>query len=166
LLEQKVRTVGNKTDVTRTRESILKIYDNSIYRLYDAFRIACGKFDSFYFDHIFYLSVGNSTSSKEEKALIYCREAINHSTNEIEFQYYYKQFNQAGFGEFNYNAILKINLGLNGYRIHLRNSNTQVEKKYYEQLTNEEVAFLVKAEVRNHKNYIESEIKKITDKNS
>lgn len=166
LLEKKLRTVGSRIEITRTRESILQIYDDSFRRLYDTFIKICEKFDDFYFAHIFDFSVGNAANSKKKEAFNYCRDLINHKTDSIEMRYSYKQFNKAGFGEFNYDALVKIDLGLNGYKVYLRTSDKTIEKKYDEQLSNTEIDNLLKAEALNHKEFIEVKMKEVTDKNS
>src|SRR5690606_16847407 len=57
LLEQRLKTNGQKLEITRTKKVLIELYDDSITRLWNKFLQACSKFDRFYLKSIPFLAV-------------------------------------------------------------------------------------------------------------
>jgi len=162
LLEQKLRTVGKKIEIVRTKESILEVYDNSIARLSQVYIEACRKFDKFYIGHFFYFNVNGGHRNGDNTHFIQLhRDLITHNTAHVDLIYNYSTFNVHGFGEFNYRSDITFQFGLSSYKV--LGFEKMIEKVYGDQLSNEEIDEIVRSVTKRHKDYIElvmSEVKR------
>jgi hypothetical protein len=160
LLEQKIKSVGNNIEVTRSKEAILEIYDDTVARLADVFIKKCEKFDGFYNEVEFYFNVNGTIYHKNKfDAVQSSRNRVDESTKRISLRYQFYTFNREGFGEFNHNSIIDFQFGLTGYTAKTSNKNFSLKKTYGEQLDDEEINALVKAEMKAHQEMIENKIK-------
>ncbi len=168
LLEQKLKTVGSKIEISRTKEAVLEIYDNSITTIFPLFLNACEKFNKFYIKNLFCIYINNGANTYDRyKAVSENRSRINQDTLSVRLAYNHEIFNQEGFGEFDFRNEIEFQFHLSGgYVINLPSKPKVLEKAYGEQLTNFEINELVKLEARRHKDFIESKLKEIQSKNS
>lgn len=163
LLEQRIKTVGNKIEVLRTKEAVLDIYDNSIIKLWDQFILVCKKFDNFYIKKEFTLWIVGGGYFTETS---YSRSYVDEDTEVIQLSYTYNIFNREGFGNINYRSEIEFQFGLLGYIIILPDKLGVMKKVYGEQLTDAEINELVKSEAKRHKDFIESKLKEAQNKES
>jgi Fic family protein len=159
LLDQKVKSFGGEIKITKSKESILNIYDNSLKRLYDKFKEGCQKFNKFYNETqlgLFFDGGGNSNDLVKEREERF-NEYRGDEIKQINFSYYFKVFNRENYDEFNYTTSLNINFNLNKYIVF----NSQIifyEKTYSEQLTDEEIIEIIKVISKKHISFIEQKI--------
>lgn len=164
LLEQKINTVGKKVEVTKTTESVLDIYDNTVSKLCKQFIDACEKFDRFYIKNQFHVFInGNSSSKNKYDSFSANRNRIEEmEVNIISLTYEFITFNRVGFGEFKWTSNIEILFNSTGYK--LIQPNKKTEKQYGEQLTDEEINEIVKSETKRHKDFIENKLKEKQNK--
>jgi len=162
LLEQKIKGAGKQIEVTKSKEAVLEIYDDTIVRLAEAFVANSKKFDKFYLEVQFHFSVNKRAKKFKNKyeAFKTSRHRIDENTSNIKLNYEYHTFNWAGFQEFSHNSRIVFYFLKTRYRV----SNTQIsisfEKFYDEQLNDEEINALIKAEMKAHKEMIEKRLKR------
>jgi len=159
LLEQKIRNIGTKIEVVKSKDVLLNIFDDSATRLISAFIKACGNFDEFYATSHFTIWIGAFVYS--ENYLKNTRSNIDENTTTITLDYSFTAFNQEGFGEFNHKSSIIISFGLTGYSVNPKGSSQIVSKTYNEQLTDEEINAIVKVEKVSHKQLIEKKLAEI-----
>jgi len=160
LLEQRLKTNGKKLEITRTKEILLELYDDSITRLWNKFLQACGKFDRFYLKTYSKLYINHFQLSTQPNALAEMRDKVNSDVEMILLEYTYDGFNRTGFNQFQYKSIIQIDLPLaRGYNVSVINDDYFLNKRYGEQLSESEVFSVVNLISRNHKDYIEQRMK-------
>jgi Fic family protein len=166
LLEQKIHGAGKRIEVTKSKEAILEIYDNSVSRGVAEFIKASKKFDKFYVKTEFSFVVHKIVSSHDKlNAIVQCRDKISENIEGITIMYKFISFNHEGFGEFDHTSQIIFTFGFSGYNANNRySSDENIQKKYDEQLTEEEISIIVKREIKLHKDYIEKQLKAIQDK--
>lgn len=165
LLEQKLKTVAKPIEITRNKESILNLYDDSVSKLTQKF-IEKGKlFEKFYIKPEFrFIIEGRTSYSLVEDVLQKGRNEINDETNFIILNYLYRVFNQTGFQEFNHKSKITFEFHLTRYNVKTL-GKLELEKLYGEQLTDDEILELVNSEIRRHKQAIDKEIDEVEKKN-
>lgn len=167
LLEQKVKTVGKKVEILKTKEAILEIYDDSIARTCQQFITACEKFDRFYVSHSFRIYIDRGGNNQDKyNAISENRNRIKQDTNHAVLIYNFNSFIQADFGEFNHASQISIQFSLSKYKLILQDAleTTEIEKSYGEQLSDKEINSIVKQAAQQHKELIERKIKEAQDK--
>ena len=164
LLEQKLKTVAQPIEISKSQKAILELYDNSISELIKKFIDKGEKFEKFYVKNLFYLNGVYVTSphSKYDAILNY-RNSIKEDISSIVFQFDYQAFNQTGFQEFNHISQIRFTFDTTRYRVG-NSSGVTIEKLYGEQLDEMEINEIINAEIRRHKQFIESEIEMIKKK--
>lgn len=164
LLEQKLQSVGTKIEIQRSRESIRTIFNISIIPLTQKFIDSCKKFNKFYYRSNVLIADTHKYWNKNEYDLFFLgSKYITEDTDHIFITYNFEKFNQAGFGEFNFINEVAINFGLFSYSVSVRHNDryTPVEKKYNEQLTEQEINQFVRMETEAHKIYIEKKLQEV-----
>lgn len=151
LLEQKLKVIGTKIEISKSKEVLLAIYDDSVTRLKSAFIESSKKFDRFYV----------SAQYNPMDGIINKRNNIENGDNYLALEYFYSGFIQEGFGEFSHHSGIYFSFGLTGYVVKDRNNTYHVSKIYGDQLTGEEINSLVKAEMTTHKQLIEKKLAEI-----
>ncbi|MBK7468148.1 MAG: Fic family protein [Saprospiraceae bacterium] len=164
LLEQKLKTVAQPIEISKSQKAVLELYDNSISELIKKFIDKGEKFEKFYVKNLFYLNGVYVTSphSKYDAILNY-RNSIKEDISSIVFQFDYQAFNQTGFQEFNHISQIRFTFDTTRYRVG-NSSGVTIEKLYGEQLDEMEINEIINAEIRRHKQFIESEIEMIKKK--
>jgi hypothetical protein len=161
LLKQKVKNVGQRIEVSKNKEILLYIFENSIEPLIDRFIEVCQKFDDFYIKTKFILfwSGGASRIPKDE-AIANAKSQIIESGDayEASLHYDFVNFRQTGFGDFDFFSHIHIKFELASYKISLGEDLKVYEKLYSEQLSQTEIEEIVKTVARLHKECIEDKI--------
>tara|TARA_R110000868_G_C10855017_1_gene761051 strand:- start:46 stop:1380 length:1335 start_codon:yes stop_codon:yes gene_type:complete len=162
LLEQKLKSISQPIDISKNKESILNIFDNSIVPLTKIFIDKGEKFEKFYIKNQFYLWVNNgSNTPNKDRALEVARESIKDDTNSIKPEFKYTAFNQKGFQESNYSSWIEFKFDYTKYQVFGYNNQLHLEKTYDENLSEEEVIIIVNSEIKRHKIQIEKQIEEI-----
>lgn len=166
LLEQKLKNVGKKLDVTKSYEAIISVFNNSIVPLNIAFIEACEKFKRFYLKNGYYIFVqGRNEIHPKILDISRAKTVIREHTNLITLTFYYNRFNRSGFGDFDFVNEINIDFRLASYVIRT-SSYTTIEHLYEEQLTEKEINELVQREARRHMDFITQKLKDATNMTS
>lgn len=161
LLKQKFEGLSQPIEISKSKESILDIFDKSIVPLTNIFMEKGGAFEDFYINSDFLIfSNGSASNSTKETALGDARVRINGNTRTIQPDFRYSVFKQKGFQEAYFNSSIVIEFGVTEYKVFSLEKEVLFEKLYTEQLEKEEMIELVRAEVKRHTKYIEQQITK------
>lgn len=164
LLEHRLKTNGKKLEVARTKEVLLELYDGSVTRLWTKFLQDCGKFDKFYVESTPILAVSGIRGHQFNTQQVSNGEArleIDEDTNTFVLHYSYRKFNSENFPQFDYSNEIRIDLDLSkGYTMSIPNGKS-LSKSYTERLTDAEIDELSKSVSRDHKEYIEQQIREV-----
>ncbi len=161
LLKKRVKNVGKRAEVPKTKETMLDVFENSIEPLIYRFIEICQKFEDFYLKTEFLLFWGGgATRLPKEKAIANAKSTISDTENiqDASLQYTFINFRQTGFGDFNYSSHINIKFNLANYKVTLGEEFKDYEKLYSEQLTEVEINEIVKTTANLHKEFIESKI--------
>ena len=153
LLEHRLNT-GNQ-ELKKTAELIRALYDNSIVPLFQKFVEEGEKFERFYVESRYFVSSNSHTYDNLSGGIPAIKSNIIDSTTKFGMLYSYQAFAHTAYGNFNHNAQIEIMLGSDSYFILLNGKHANFEKRYDEQLTEEEINNLVRAEMKRHKELIE-----------
>lgn len=164
LLEQRLKTVGQSIGISKNKEALLSLYDNTISDLIRKFIAQGERFEKFYEKNKFYVRVDNSANHQSkndavEKSRVYMTDI----TNSLRMQFQYQAFKQIGFGSFNHNSEIIFSFDHTRYMVY-NSSKVSIEKLYGEQLGEDEIARLLNSEIKNHKQLIESKIEEVKKK--
>jgi Fic family protein len=169
LLENEIRSVGTKVSASRNRDSLLSIYDSLIVPLTKEFINVCEKFDKFYNEKMFVLSLDGSGNNTNDQTLNEVLKAIRNrleqndlgNSNSIELNYFYKSFIQDGFGSFDYDSAINIKFEGIKFKVSIINYPYNLEKTYSEKLFQPEINQICKAVAEAHKHLIEARLMEI-----
>ena len=157
LLEQKLFTNKESFDVAKDYKSIESIIQNSIEPLALAF-VKKGKlFENFYIKSEVKFLVSGFVSANA-KTFNDLRKSINSSTDVITFIYSYDTLKQKNLLEFSFDLRLQIFCETATWIIYNSTGESFIEKKYNEQITEEEIDKIINAEIRLHTKAIEKAI--------
>lgn len=161
LLEKRLESVGNEIDVKKSKKAILKFYDHSIVPLFRKFVSACGKFDRFYLKTQHYLSVNNGGLSglTDEELVRQMRIRTNDETEIIHMSFFFFNMKTKDLEDFSFESEIRINFTPS--KIDIFGSfeeNATFVLAYGEQLIEEEMDRLVRAETKKHKEILEQKI--------
>jgi fido (protein-threonine AMPylation protein) len=165
LLERKLQTAGQEIKVSKSKETILELFDNSITPLVKEFVMMCEKFNRFYVESKFFLLLDNVVreNSKGDE-LSNTRSAIQEDSfppSSILLIYNYTASSQSGLGNFSFEANIEIHFELTEYKT-LCNHQTIYTKPYSELLSEEEIKQIVNYEAKRHKDFIENQIQSMS----
>lgn len=164
LLEQRLNR--GKQEVEKTAELIHALYDHSVVPLFQKFVDEGKKFERFYTGSRYIIKSESHISDSLffetlSFGLLEIKKKIVQSTSQFGISYSYNEFIYAKHDAFNFRVELTIKLTFTSYFILIDGKPANLEKRYDEQLTEEEVDHLVRSEMKRHKELIE---KKIADK--
>lgn len=164
LLEQKLKTVAQPIEISKSQKAILELYDNSISELIKKFIDKGEKFEKFYVKNLFYVFVNNlSNNESKQDVILISRNRIKEDINSMWARFEYQAFNQTGFQEFNYSSQISFSFEITRYRVN-NTAGVSIEKFYGEQLSESEIDELVNTEIKKHKQFIESKIEQFKKK--
>lgn len=162
LLEQKLKSISQPIDISKNKESILEVFDNSISPLTKIFIEKGEIFEKFYIKNKFHIWVNNgSNTQNKEQALEKARENVKNDTNSIKPEFKYTAFNQKGFQESNYSSWIEFKFDYTKYQVFDSDNHLLFEKMYDEKLNEDEIIMIVNTEIKRHKIQIEKQIEKI-----
>ncbi len=159
LLERKVRGVGGKIEVTKSRELMMQIYRESITPLFVKFIESRLKFDRFYLEKEYFLSTEEfaAQNPKTEDIEDILENKIKEETTQIEINYWHTTFNQYGLGSLDFSSKIRIYFGYADYDIQY-GDRLNLTKKYPERLSEEEINKIINLDANRHKDYIAKRI--------
>ena len=161
LLEQKIKSAGNKIEITKSKEAILEIYDNTIVRLTDVFTKNCEKFDKFYLETFFYVYMdGKGIRQNKSDSVKSTRDKVENISN-IKISYEYNTFNRKGFEDSGHVSAIEIRFLKTKYLVKGSHYSLDFQKYYGEQLNDEETSELIKLEMKAHKEKIENKVEEV-----
>ncbi|MPR34716.1 Fic family protein [Salmonirosea aquatica] len=147
-------------EVEKTAELIHTLYDNSIVPLFYKFAEEGKKFEKFYVQSKLYIISNDHTSDNFPSAILAIKSKITQDTTKFGVFYGYQAFVHSVYGNFNHNAVVDVMLGPTSYFALLNGKPANLEKRYDEQLTEEEINNLVRSEMKRHKEFIEQKLAK------
>jgi Fic family protein len=164
LLKQKLKALGKKAEIVKTKEAMLDIYDDSIAKLCRLFISICEKFDQFYIENKFRIMVNNAGRSSLDKlsGISIGRDMVNADTYAISLQYEHIAFSQLDFNEFSYQSRIDFDFKKTGYIVNA--SGKIMERLYTEQLTDKEINELVQSEAKRHRDFITEKLKEVENR--
>ncbi len=162
LLEKKIRTVGQKVEMQRSKEIILKTFDESITPLANDLFSELRKFDKFYIQyHARIIIDGTAVLGEYSNAPYYAKNRImelKNYPNEIQIVNFHNEFNQDGYGSFMYETRLTVNFALTKYIIKDKEDRIILQKLYSEKLSQDEIIKIVQEEKRKHLSFIQAKV--------
>jgi Fic family protein len=164
LLEQKLKGMGNKFEISKSKETVLEFYDKSYIPLRDEFYISSKKFEKFYSNmNISNLLGGNQTATNLERTNFISRIEREGVDDFLRFYLIvrFDSFKQKYPFDFDFNSQIDIELKPSYYLVKSFMNNEKIKKNYSEQLTDEEINQIVKSEMKRHTEFIESKIKEM-----
>ncbi len=177
LLTKKMKFVGENTKVSRNKDSLLELYDNSLKKFLTSYIKICEKFNSLYNSHRCEISVMGSKNESIEfnEWKTDLRKKINDETKTIIIRFYYNGYNQITFGNGGYNTQVIISFDIQHYSINLQLNSAAIKRntprlsnsakhEYGVQLSDQKIDELVKYEFQNHTDSIERFIENIQKK--
>jgi Fic family protein len=164
LLEQKLKGVGKKVSATKSKDSVIKVFKDSIIPLNNEFIEACEKLTKFYLSNDYFIIVDdlNSNRGSSHKDVYSALLAINDNTSKLSLNFVYNIFGQSGFGEFSYSSVIEILFKISTYEIRI--SNKSIAHLYDEKLTEKGINELVQREARKHMEFITQKLKDARNK--
>jgi Fic family protein len=159
LLEQKFNSEKSKLAITKTKEAVLRIYDDSVMRLCEAFITTRRKFDGFYLKKTSKIRLDKIEFEVEEIAKL--RNVINENVGIIEISFAHRGFTKSEYLESGFGSAIEFVFLLGSYQVRRRPyaENSTITKNYDEQLTNEEIAEIMRIEKESHYKLIEEKLK-------
>ncbi len=161
LLKQRVKGVGKRIEVSKTKDVLLDVFENSIEPLINRFIEICQKFDDFYIKTEFLLFYGGgATHVPKDVAVTNAKLKIldKGDVYDAALHYYFINFRQTGFEDFDFSSRIDIKFDLTNYRVSIGEEFKTYEKLYSERLSQEEIEEIVKTTARLHKEFIEGKI--------
>jgi Fic family protein len=156
LLEKRLNALGERSNVIKSRESLMLLIDKVILKIYNRIIERSGKLSKLYIEHALFLS-----SPQIQDKLISAGEMknkISTAYKEIKLFVFFNKFTSVGFNEFSYSSALTIKLALTHYSILDENETLLLEKPYGLDLTDEQLDKIALSQVKRHKDFIEQKI--------
>lgn len=160
LLEQRIKSISNEAKISKSKESILEIYDGSLDAVFKTFLNSAEKFDRFYISSALMVHLPGWARVGKYEVYLEAREKITEFLAFVAFIYDYKVFKMPN-GEFDYQSKITFEFGL--FEFTVKNSSGEIVyvRKYGEQLSNLEIEKIVKEEANKHKEMIEDKLKQL-----
>jgi len=155
LLEQKFKGIDSPIEVVKDKETILKIYDNSIKPLIKSFSENATFFQQFYIEN-----ESNITVDKEVLPigkLEATKQKVSGATSTIAVKYFYQTLNRDRFKDIHYKSEITFSFDDTQYSIR-NTTDFYLQKSYNQQLSKDEIQQLVDSEIRKHKDFLEQKI--------
>jgi hypothetical protein len=166
LLERKLQTVGQKIEVTKSKEVINELFDSSITPLFREFSKMCAKFDRFYVENkVEFLIDGVEPFDTMKTPPFMWRIAINEKFNppsEISFRYSYATLRQNGLDNVDFESVVNFFFSPTEYKVTLDATDKIYTKPYSEQVNEDEIKEIVNYEAKRHKEFIENQIQSMS----
>lgn len=155
LLEKRLNSLGESSNVGKTQDSLNELYGNVIFKIYEAVIQKSGKLNNYYLKNILLFEF------VEYPGNWYTREEINMrlllSSQGISLKIKFDKFTIIGLSEFDYETELYFSLSETYYSI-FKGEELLYQKPYGVNLTDKEISTIAIAEVNRHKDFIEQKI--------
>jgi len=163
LIDQKLKGIEVKTDIERSKQTILDLYENSLEPLIKKILEACKKFIKYYDSsdiNYFYNDQTKYYSMKELKSFI--GNQSNHNSLIIKISYnYFKNIDE----QFNFHSTFEVSFNKYSYNIVNPHDKNIIAKKYYHELLSEdEINQIVKSESKRHTEAINKQLENLKKK--
>ena len=163
LLEMKLKGLDNKS---KKSNKILDVYTISFRKLKQAYNEACIKMKRFYEEIILEEGCVNSYGDvgiimEESDFIAFWLDAEKEDIQDIFIQQRFNNFNKLTNLKFDFISEISIKFSIFNYSVDIPSSSLLIEKTYSEQLTDEEIDFIVKSEMKRHTEFIENKIKEM-----
>lgn len=122
----------------------------------DIFIAKAQKFEKFYFENKFTIWYNNKKYNKSN--LDDLRSIVDDKAESLSLIYAYNFFNHTDYKTFNYDSEIHFYFSNFKYYVKNKSDKVKIEKLYSQNLSLNEINDLVNSELRNHKNFIESQI--------
>ncbi|MCF0062500.1 Fic family protein [Dyadobacter chenwenxiniae] len=154
LLEK--RLLSKKPRIEKNSELILKLYDNSIQPLFNAFFEQSRKFEKFY-NTLDYSFVANNYSSDDmPDAISEYRQKVNERTSFLTIVFLFKHFKYTHDKNFDFHSSVSVLMAENTFTVTSTANIYKIEKTYHDMLSSSEIGEIIGSELKRHKDYIES----------
>lgn len=160
LLEQRLKGVGKKAEVFRSREAIQEICAGSFWSLGMAVIAFQAKFNNYYASLSTSIRVSNVSPgnfSFEEKYREDFLNSLHDSVYNVEFRRYFSGFRQIGMSEFGFDSRFEFRFGQAAYQVIVADK-TVYERGYGDQLMDEEINSFAKSETQRHLKFIQDKL--------
>ena len=144
--------------ITKSREAILDVYDNSFSELVNKVSTAFSKFDRFYLHKDIFIWLDGGGSSDRENGFAGIRQNIKYDTTRIGFGYIHRGLRHVGYEGTDHEFKVFFYFNYSTYLVSVESNNGEIQKVYGDQLTDKEIDEIVKRELQKHKNEIEATI--------
>lgn len=163
LLEQRIENVSNPLPIVKSKEVLLKLYDDFIKDLAIEYVEKSKMFDKFYTSAKFHFEIGTEIEGYGflKDIIINGKSKVSSHSKVIKLVYNYRTFNRTGFREFDNYSKIDIWFRKLTYEIKDSKDKLVIKKTYSENLTKEEIHKIVKVELDYHKENIEIHLKNI-----
>lgn len=156
ILEEKLKTKNQPIKFSKSKKTVLNIFDNSLVPLLNAFTEKAQRFEKFYFENEFTIRYNNKEYNKSN--LDDLRPLVDEKTGSLSLIYSYKFFNHTDYKAFNYDSEIHFYFNNIKYNVNNKSDKVKIEKRYSQNLSSTEINDLINSELRNHKDFIESQI--------
>lgn len=144
----------NEVQITKSKEAVLKIYDDSVARFYQKFVETNKKFAGFYLESEFGLD-----SERGDNAVALNRERIARACSNLYLFSEFRALKKNAHVESSFKSAFFFSFNPASYEIQNPYLNKKISRKYDEQLSDEEIDQLLKSESERHLKAIEDRIK-------
>ncbi len=153
LLKEKLKNKGEEIKVTKNKESLLKLFEKSIIPLANSLFDGLQQFDDLYIENKRVISSNGQGFHSEDK-YNQIRNIINEKIiYNMNIEYYNYYFKNTEFNEFSYNSKVKLVFHQTSYEV-IDNDEIIFKKLYSEQLSKDEISYIVNQEKKKHKDFI------------
>jgi Fic family protein len=164
LLERKFRGVGNKIEIARTEEVLSNFFNDSFLPITLKFIENCEKFERFYAQSSFSISLNESTIYQGKSSFLTNRKSISlnfRKSNYAGLYFGYSALNQVGLETNNFSSSIRFEFSLTKYKIFIgdiRKPNYLLENIYSEKISEDEINKIMKVITKIHKDFIERKV--------
>ncbi len=166
LLEQSVSSVGKTIELTKSKESVLDVFDKSIVPLSKYFLSKSELLDRFYIEKKYSIRVGDQSFLSTDNGvdiLELVRYKIIENTSIVELEYYYSTFNKEGFEVHDQRSYIRFQFDVTKYYV-MSSNKFSAEYYYGENLIELEIKSIIDSEIRRHKDFIQGKVDALKSK--
>ncbi len=168
LLEQRLKGVGKKAEVLKSKEAMQRVCAESFWKLGMKIIEQQSKFKGYYALFSTDISVSNVNPGRfkfEETFRDDFLKCLNDSVYNIQAYCRCNAFRQIGMGEFGFDSGFEFRFGQAAYRV-LVQEKTIYERGYAEQLTDAEIDAIANSEAQRHLKFIQEKLDAFDGKTS
>ncbi|WP_339698697.1 Fic family protein [uncultured Roseivirga sp.] len=168
LLSQKIKSKPRKIEVSKSRDSVLNIFDTSISKLYSTFLHRSSTFDRFFYEKVVNLYHNDSQKISGGDKFERLRKVISDyspQVNKIRIIVYFSQAIDLDMYEFKYSMVIEIYFHQTYVFFQDSKSRQICRILYGEQLSDTEISEIIGSELKNHKEAIENYMDTQSNKN-